>query len=62
MYGAYELKFLAEQRHEEALQAARTERLAKQARANRPPRSGWANANLSWGRVLSLLRGTRLSQ
>jgi len=58
MYGSFELKFLAEQRHEEALQAARTERLAKQARANRPPAALWmGKRQLELGEVLALLRG-----
>jgi hypothetical protein len=60
MYGPLELKSLVEQRHEGALQAARTQRLAKQARANRMPRSGWASANLGWASAMSLLRGTGL--
>ena len=57
MYGPLELKSLIEQRHEGALQAARTHNLAKQARANRMLPSGWAGAYLSWASALSLLRG-----
>jgi hypothetical protein len=55
MYGPLEHKSLIDQRHEEALQEAQTRRLAKQAHANRRPHSRWANANLFWGSVLSLL-------
>jgi hypothetical protein len=58
MYGPLELKSLIDQRHEGALQEAQTWRLAKQVRANRRPRSGWASANLFWANVLSLLSGT----
>lgn len=58
MYGPLELKPLIYQRHEGPLQEAQTRRLAKQARANRRPRSGWASSNLFWGSVLSLLCGT----
>jgi len=60
MYGQL-VRTLVEQRHEEVLQAARTRRLAKQARANRMQHSGWASAYLSWASVLALLRGTGLS-
>jgi hypothetical protein len=61
MYAQHGFRSLIKQRHEEALQEAQTRRLAKQARANRRPRFGWASANLTWGCVLSLLRGTGLS-
>jgi hypothetical protein len=62
MYGPLELKSLVERRHEGTLQAARTQRLAKQARANRMPRSAWGRASLSWTSAMSLLRGTGLYQ
>jgi hypothetical protein len=61
MYGPSELKSLVQQRHEGALQAARTQRLARQALVNRSPRLGWASANLPWASVLSVLRGVGLS-
>jgi hypothetical protein len=62
MYGPLVLKRLADQRHAEALQAARTQRLAKQARANRRPRSGRARVDLTWRSVLSLLCGAGFSK
>jgi hypothetical protein len=58
MYGPLELKSLIDQRHEEALQKAQTRRLAKQARANRRSRFGWAQASPLWGSVLALLHAT----
>jgi hypothetical protein len=50
-----------EQKQEAALREARTRRLAKLAKANRPPRSQRANACSPWGNALSLLRGAWLS-
>ena len=60
MYGPL-VRSLIEQHHEGALQAARTQRLAKQARHTIRPRPERAGANLSWASVVSLLRGTALS-
>ncbi len=60
MYGPL-VRSLIEQRPEGALRAARTRRLAKQARANRMQHSERASAHLSWASVLALLRGPGLS-
>ena len=57
MYGPLALKYLAEQRHEEALIEASRRRLVKRARANRKPRCEWASVNWICAGVLSLLRG-----
>jgi hypothetical protein len=62
MHSYYELDSWSKQRREEALREAQTRRLAKQARANRRPRSGGSSIKLTWGSVLSLLSGARLPE
>ena len=56
MYGPL-VRSLIEQRPEGALRAARTQHLAKQARASRRLRVVRASGTMFWGSMPSLLRG-----